>query len=154
MIVVPKYVGFLIVLLASACSGANAPPVDQAQQLLSSINETERNFLFGGSTSSAAFFGQPIDGGPIGCYPQRMNQAYVLVDKPDGVYIDSVRPTSVERHQITSVVPDGRAYTINAKNAAGAPFALKVNRLSNDQAMISWDGTKASKYQRCERPDA
>jgi hypothetical protein len=154
MHVVPKIFGLIGLVALGACAGAQGQGNDVSSAVLSNLNETEREFLFADESSSGAFFGQPIDGGPVGCYPQRMNQAYVLIDGADGVWIDSVRPTGVERHAITGVQSGATSYTINARNGAGAPFALKVDRLGNDKAIISWDGMAPTTYQRCTKPNA
>lgn len=96
--------------------------------------------------------GQPVDPGPLACNPQRMNQAYALVDTRDSLWLDSVRPTGVERHRVVAVERDGTGYVVRAQNGVGVPFVLNIRRTADDRAAISWDGAQPAAYLRCETP--
>lgn len=134
--------GLMLTLLA-AC-GAGDP--------LAGLSADDKAFLFADSESSAAFMGQPTDRAALDCTADRMNQAYVLVDTERDLWIDSVRPSGVERHKITSVTGGGGRFEIAAKNGAGLPFELIVDRFGDNQADISWDGAPAERYLRCPGP--
>jgi hypothetical protein len=119
---------------------------------LRDLTSDDRNFLFADSATSAAFMGQPHDRASLDCTADRMNQAYVLVDTERDLWIDSVRPSGVERHRITGVTGHGGSYEIAAKNGAGLPFSLIIERVGDNQADISWDGAPSERYLRCPGP--
>lgn len=116
---------------------------------LASLNPDERAFLFAGSDTNAAFLGQPIDVGPLACNPQRMNQGYVLIDQEDGLWLDSLRPSGVERHKLVSVTATANGFDVEGLNGAALPFSLTIEKIDADQASISWDGAPAHVYKRC-----
>jgi hypothetical protein len=119
---------------------------------LDDLSAADRAYLFADSETSHAFMGQPADGGALDCEAARMNQAYVLVDTAHSLWLDSVRPSGVERHRIVKVTGGGDRFEISAENGAGAPFALQVRRVGELQADISWDGAPAARYLRCPGP--
>jgi hypothetical protein len=135
------------VILPLALASACAQPKDP----LAELSVDDRVFLFGETDTHAPFLGQPVDNGPLNCYPQRMNQGYVLVDQDKSLYLDSIRPTGIERHTILSVTKTDTGFEVKAKNGVNAPFSLIVERRSPSGAMISWDGAPAEAYRRCER---
>lgn len=126
--------------VATACAPADP---------LAKLSEEDRTFLFAGPQTNAAFLGQPGDAGPIACNPQRMNQGYVLVDAPDGYWLDSIRPTGTERHKILSVETTEDGYLVKAQNGVGVSFSLIIEQTGTKTAKISWDGATAERYLRC-----
>lgn len=126
-----------------ACGGKPDP--------LASLSADDRIFLFADSDTNAPFLGQPVDNGPLNCYPQRMNQGYVLIDTATALYLDSIRPSGVERHTILSVAKTDQGFIVKAKNGVSAPFDLIIERQGIDRAIISWDGARPEVYRRCER---
>lgn len=127
-------------LVASACAPADP---------LGKISAEDRDFLFAGKDTNAAFMGQPGDAGPIACNPQRMNQGYVLMDEESGLWLDSIRPSGIERHKIVSVEPTDSGYEVKGQNGVGVSFSLIIEQTSDKTANISWDGAVAEKYLRC-----
>jgi hypothetical protein len=124
---------------------------NQTKDPLGDLTPDDRVFLFGQTDTHVPFLGQPVDNGPLNCYPQRMNQGYVLVDGESSIYLDSIRPTGIERHNILSVVKTDKGFDVKAKNGVSAPFDLIIERQGRDRALISWDGAPAQPYRRCER---
>ncbi|MCA3693394.1 hypothetical protein [Aquidulcibacter sp.] len=133
--------GFLAVgLFISACA-----PGDP----LGKISAADRDFLFAGKDTNAAFMGQPADAGPIACNPQRMNQGYVLMDEESGLWLDSIRPSGIERHKILAVEPTEKGFEVRGQNGVGVSFSLIIEKISDETASISWDGAMPEKYLRC-----
>ncbi len=132
-----------LILMALACSACR--PVDP----LAGLSIDDIVFLFADTGTNAPFLGQPLDSGPLNCYPQRMNQGYALIDTESDLWLDSIRPTGVERHKIMSVVPAENGFVVKAKNGVGVGFELIIERKDKDLAMISWDGAPAELYRRC-----
>jgi hypothetical protein len=132
----------IVLLLAGACA-----PRDP----LAGLTPDDKAFLFADSKTHAPFLGQPVDAGPLNCYPQRMNQGYVLIDTDKELWLDSIRPSGVERHAIVSVAKTDYGFVVTAKNGVSVTFDLIIERRGIDQAMISWDGAPAEIYRRCER---
>jgi hypothetical protein len=130
----------LAVMAFSACA-----PRDP----LAGLSSEDKDYLFADSETSAPFLGQPLDNGPLNCYPQRMNQGYALVDTETELWLDSIRPTGVERHKILSVSAVDNGYVVKAKNGVGVNFDLLIDKKDKDLAMISWDGAPAEIYRRC-----
>ncbi len=116
---------------------------------LANLSAEDKAFLFADTGTNAPFLGQPLDNGPLTCYPQRMNQGYVLIDGQDKLFLDSIRPTGVERHEVLSVTSDENKFVIGAKNGVGATFDLFIDRKDKDLVLISWDGAPAHLYRRC-----
>jgi hypothetical protein len=116
---------------------------------LAGLSSEDKVYLFADSETSAPFLGQPLDNGPLNCYPQRMNQGYVLVDTETDLWLDSIRPTGVERHKISSVKVVDNGYVVKAKNGVGVSFELLIDKKDKDLAMISWDDAPAEIYRRC-----
>jgi hypothetical protein len=133
-------------LIGALCFSACAQP-----DPLAGLSEDDRLFLFADSESHAPFLGQPVDNGPLNCYPQRMNQGYVLVDTDKELWLDSIRPSGVERHKILSVTKTDKGFTVQGQNGVSVNFNLIIERLGTDRAMISWDGARPELYRRCER---
>ncbi len=128
-------------MLALGC--APAGPLDK-------ISADEREFLFAGTQTNAAFLGQPRDSGPLACNPQRMNQGYVLMDGKSGLlWLDSIRPSGIERHKVLGVEPIENGYEVIAQNGVGVSFSLIIEQTGNQTASISWDGAKPEQYLRC-----
>lgn len=127
-------------LFATACAPADP---------LAKISADDRDFLFAGKDTNAAFMGQPGDAGPIACNPQRMNQGYVLMDEESGFWLDSIRPSGIERHKILAVEPTEKGYEVRGQNGVGVSFSLIIEQTSDDTASISWDGAMPEKYLRC-----
>lgn len=117
---------------------------------LAGLTKEDKIFLFADSQTSAPFLGQPLDNGPLNCYPQRMNQAYALVDTETELWLDSIRPTGIERHKILSVSAVDGGFVVKAKNGVGVNFELLIDRKDKDLAMISWDGAPTVIYRRCQ----
>ncbi len=127
-------------MIATACAPADP---------LGKISADDREFLFAGKDTNAAFMGQPGDAGPIACNPQRMNQGYVLMDEETGLWLDSIRPSGIERHKILAVEPTEKGYEVKGQNGVGISFSLIIEQTSDRTADISWDGATAEKYLRC-----
>jgi hypothetical protein len=133
---------FSLVILAALCACGPKDP-------LAKLTAEDRDFLFSGPSSNAAFLGQPIDVGPISCNPQRMNQGYVLMDIESGLWLDSIRPSGVERHKVVSVEGGAEHFVIHGQNGVGVGFSLVIDKTADDSADISWDGAPAVSYRRC-----
>jgi hypothetical protein len=118
---------------------------------LADLSADDRIFLFGESDTHAPFLGQPVDNGPLNCYPQRMNQGYVLVDTDKELRLDSIRPSGIERHKVLGVTKTDKGFIVEGKNGVSVHFNLIIERQGTDRAMISWDGAKPELYRRCER---
>ncbi len=127
-------------MIATACAPADP---------LGKISAEDREFLFAGTDTNAAFMGQPGDAGPIACNPQRMNQGYVLMDEETGLWLDSIRPSGIERHKILAVQPTEKGYEVKGQNGVGVSFSLIIEQTGDQTADISWDGATAEKYLRC-----
>jgi hypothetical protein len=127
-------------MLGTACAPADP---------LGKITADAREFLFAGKDTNAAFLGQPGDSGPIACNPQRMTQGYVLMDEETGLWLDSIRPTGIERHKILAVEPIENGYEVKGRNGVGVSFSLIIEQTSDDTASISWDGANPEQYLRC-----
>lgn len=137
-----RHVGLVFgLLVGSACV-----PSDP----LSALSGDDKTFLFGDTGTNAPFLGQTVDGGPLNCYPQRMNQAYVLIDTDRDLWLDSIRPSGVERHKILSVKTMKAGFVVKAQNGVSVPFNLVIERKGRDLASISWDGAPAEMYRRCD----
>jgi len=116
---------------------------------LGKISVDDREFLFAGTDTNAAFLGQPGDPGPLACNPQRMNQGYVLMEEKAGYWLDSIRPSGIERHKVLAVEPIEKGYEVKSKNGVGVTFSLIIEQTSDDTANISWDGATPETYLRC-----
>ena len=116
---------------------------------LAGLSSEDKTYLFADSETNAPFLGQPLDNGPLNCYPQRMNQGYALVDTATELWLDSIRPTGVERHKILAVSLMDNGYVVKARNGVGVNFELLIDKKDKDLAMISWDGAEADMYRRC-----
>jgi hypothetical protein len=124
-----------------------------ASDPLAGLSADEKQFLFADTGTNAPFLGQPSDGGPLNCYPQRMNQGYALVDTDKALWLDSIRPSGVERHKILSVEKTESGFVVKSENGVGAPFDLIIERQGGTLAQISWDGAPAQMYRRCDALD-
>lgn len=138
------FVQICIVVAALASSGACSP-----RDPLAGLSSEDKLFLFADTQTNAPFLGQPLDNGPLNCYPQRMNQGYALVDTENTLWLDSIRPTGVERHKILSVSTVENGFVVKAKNGVGITFELLIDKKERDLAMISWDNAPAELYRRC-----
>jgi hypothetical protein len=118
---------------------------------LADLSVDDRAFLFADSETHAPFLGQPVDNGPLNCYPQRMNQGYVLVDTDKQLWLDSIRPSGVERHKVLGISKTDKGFVVEAQNGVSVNFNLIIERQGADRAMISWDGARPELYRRCER---
>ncbi len=117
---------------------------------LAGLTPDDKEFLFADAGTNVPFLGQPIDGGPLNCYPQRMNQGYVLIDTANALWLDSIRPSGVERHKILSVEKTDAGFVVKGQNGVTVPFDLAIERRGTNMASISWDGARAQLYRRCE----
>lgn len=140
-----KQISFLAIACGILLGGCGKP------EPLAALTPDDRAFLFAGSDTHAPFLGQPVDNGPLNCYPQRMNQGYVLVDTQNDLFLDSIRPSGVERHKVLSVSKTDNGYVVSARNGVSVDFDLIIERQGTDRAMISWDGAPPELYRRCER---
>jgi hypothetical protein len=131
--------------LAAALLILGCTPTDP----LAGLTSEDKAYLFADSGTNVPFMGQPIDAGPLNCYPKRMNQGYVLIDTADELWLDSIRPSGVERHRVLSVVPTPDGFLVKAKNGVGVNFDLQIDRKDRDLATISWDGAPSEVYRRC-----
>ena len=138
------FVQICIVVAALASSGACSP-----RDPLAGLSSEDKLFLLADTQTNAPFLGQPLDNGPLNCYPQRMNQGYALIDTENALWLDSIRPSGVERHKILAVSPTDGGFVVKAKNGVGVNFELLIEQKDNDIAMISWDGAPAEIYRRC-----
>jgi hypothetical protein len=145
---------WLILSVIGLCFSCVAACKPATHDLLAGLSEDDRTFLFAQPESHAPFLGQPVDNGPLNCYPQRMNQGYVLVDNDKMFFLDSIRPSGVERHKILSVTKTAEGFVVKAENGVSVPFNLIIERQGVDRAMISWDGAPSEAYRRCERAGA
>ena len=134
------------IVLAAVVNSGCAPA-----EPLAKLSKEDRLFLFADTGTDVPFLGQPVDAGPLNCYPQRMNQGYVLIDTDKTIWLDSIRPSGVERHQVLSVKTVENGYVVKAKNGVSVGFELQIQREGQDMAMISWDGAKAELYRRCPK---
>lgn len=133
------------ILALGALVGAGCAPNDP----LSDLSQEDRVFLFAEEGTNVPFLGQPVDAGPLNCYPQRMNQGYALIDTDKALWLESIRPSGVEKHDILSVETVQGGFIVKAKNGVGINFDLLIERKGKDQALISWDGAPAQLYKRC-----
>jgi hypothetical protein len=140
-----KMLGSIFVVAALSLGGCAKPDP------LVSLSPDDKVFLFADSETHAPFLGQAVDNGPLNCYPQRMNQGYVLIDTDKDLWLDSIRPSGVERHTVLSVAKNDMGFVVTAKNGVGVNFNLIIERQGIDRALISWDGAPAEQYRRCER---
>lgn len=135
--------------LAVGALGACAPA-----QTPDKLSASDFAFLFAGDGKTAPFFGEPQMGVALSCSPAIMNKAFVFVHNKSSYWLDSVRPSGVERHKILAIVADGDQYEVKAQNGITVPFDLIITRHGPDRATISWDGAPAQDYRRCERSAA
>jgi hypothetical protein len=140
-----KILRTLIVLTVAASAACTV------RDPLAGLSIDNRAFLFADTGTDAPFLGQPVDNGPLNCYPQRMSQGYALVDTANDFWLDSIRPTGVERHKILSVTTNDDGFIVKAQNGVGVNFDLQIQRKGRDEAMISWDGAPAQLYRRCAK---
>ena len=134
-----------VLILLTVLANLGCTPKDP----LAGLSVDDKAFLFADTETDAPFLGQPLDNGPLNCYPQRMNQGYVLIDTADKLWLDSIRPTGVERHKVLSVTAFNNRFVVKAQNGVGVGFDLLIDRKDSDLASISWDGAKAELYRRC-----
>jgi hypothetical protein len=132
-------------LVLAALASASCAPADP----LAGLSPEDKVFLFADTGTNVPFLGQPLDNGPLNCYPQRMNQGYALIDTDKALWLESIRPSGVEKHDILSVVPDADGFIVKARNGVGVTFDLLIERKGKDQAIISWDGAPPHLYKRC-----
>jgi hypothetical protein len=118
---------------------------------LAGLSPDDKAFLFADTGTNAPFLGQAVDNGPLNCYPQRMNQGYAFIDTPSDLWLDSIRPSGVERHKILSVTKIEDGFVVKGQNGVSVNFNLIVERQGVDRALISWDGAKPELYRRCEK---
>jgi hypothetical protein len=116
---------------------------------LAGLTPDDKVFLFAGEGTDVPFLGQAVDNGPLNCYPQRMGQGYVLIDDATGLWLNSIRPTGVERHKVLGVTKTDTGFDVKAQNGVRVPFELQFERQGADRALISWDGAPAALYRRC-----
>jgi hypothetical protein len=135
----------LILLMGAAISGCGKPDP------LANLSPDDRAFLFADSETHAPFLGQAVDNGPLNCYPQRMNQGYVLVDTDKDLFLDSIRPSGVERHKVLGVTTTEKGFIVKGQNGVSVPFNLIIERQGTDRAWISWDGARPDLFRRCEK---
>jgi hypothetical protein len=135
----------VLVLIGAALSGCGKPDP------LADLSPDDKAFLFADSDTHAPFLGQAVDNGPLNCYPQRMNQGYVLVDTDKELFLDSIRPSGVERHKIITVTKTEKGFVVKGQNGVSVNFNLIIERQGTDRAWISWDGARPDLFRRCEK---
>jgi hypothetical protein len=140
-----KSVASFCLFVALALSGCTKPDP------LAELTPDDKAFLFADTGTNAPFLGQAVDNGPLNCYPQRMNQGYAFVDTATDLWLDSIRPSGVERHKILSVAKIQNGFVVKGQNGVSVNFNLIIERQGTDRALISWDGAKPELYRRCER---
>ncbi|MCU0881624.1 MAG: hypothetical protein MUF14_03030 [Hyphomonadaceae bacterium] len=130
--------------LAGACGGAGGDPVR-------ALAPADRLFLFSNTDRGVAFLGQPAEGVALSCDADAMQQGYVFRYSAASkrTWLDSLRPSGVETHEVKSIVVDGQTYEIGAVNGAGIPFVLSIHPKGTDAFAISWDGAQPRDYMRC-----
>jgi hypothetical protein len=138
-----RFVSTLNIVALIVVGGCSSP------NPLGDLTVEDKQFLFADTGTNAPFLGQTLDGGPLNCYPQRMNQGYVFVDTKSDLWLDSIRPSGVERHKILSVKATQRGFVVKAQNGVTVPFELHIQRQGTDMATISWDGAPSEMYRRC-----
>jgi len=135
------------VVIAIACAVVAASCVQKSP--LADLQEEGRFFIFGDDESAVAFMGNPVDGKPVSCNPDDMMQGYSFSQTGKLVHLESIRPSGVEQHAVTSISSDGADIVVRAKNGANLPFSLRFSEIDGSNVQISFDGEGKSTYQRC-----
>lgn len=118
---------------------------------LDNLSQNDRYFLFGEDESKITFLGWPISGGKPSCNPEDMGQGYSFIQSDKGFFIESIRPSGVERHKIHSIIHNGNNLEIKARNAASLPFSLVFTNIETNSVNISFDGEQNTSFLRCVR---
>ena len=85
------------------------------------------------------------------CEASEMGQGYRFKIKDGVFFIESIRPSGVEKHIISSVESSDDKIIIKAKNNANLPFKLIISNISDENANISFGGEADSLFARCIR---
>ena len=78
-----------------------------------------------------------------------MNQGYVLMDEEARLWLDSIRPSGIERHKVLAVDPTDTGFEVKGQNGVVVSFSLIIEKTGDHTAEISWDGAAPEKYLRC-----
>jgi hypothetical protein len=145
MMTAKRTVGLVVTLVAAAaCGGGPGDPV-------ASLAPADRLFLFSNTDRGVAFLGQPGAGVALSCDADAMQQGYVFRYSAASkrTWLDSLRPSGVETHEVKSIVAREGRYEIKAVNGADIGFELSIAPNEGDTFAISWDGAVAKDYKRC-----
>lgn len=118
---------------------------------IASLDEKTKYFLMGDDESPISFMGWPSNGGESSCNASQMGQGYSFKQTADGLFIESIRPSGIERHKINAINIGSGTIKIKAKNNANLPFALILSNVSENAVDISFDGEAKSNFVRCVR---
>jgi hypothetical protein len=134
----------LLLVAAAGCGGSGVDPVAK-------LAPADRLFLFSSTDRGVAFLGQPADGAALSCDANAMQQGYVFrySAATRRTWLDSLRPSGVETHEVKSITVESDTYDIAAVNGADIPFELSIAPKDGDVYEISWDGAQPKDYKRC-----
>ncbi len=118
---------------------------------ISSLDENDKTFLFGDDESKITFLGWSIIGDEPSCNPENMGQGYSFIKIDDDFFIESIRPSGVEKHKINSITHSNNVIEIKAKNGANLPFKLILSNIMANSVEISFDNEQNSRFLRCIR---
>ena len=131
------------ILALGSCTKKN--PID-------TLEEKTKYYLMGDDESQISFLGWPnIKTDKPSCEASEMGQGYRFKIKDGVFFIESIRPSGVEKHIISSVESSDDKIIIKAKNNANLPFKLIISNISDEDANISFDGEANSLFARCIR---
>jgi hypothetical protein len=135
----------LLLVAAAGCGGSGGDPV-------SKLAPADRLFLFSSTDRGVAFLGQPSDGAELSCDADSMQQGYVFrySAATRRTWLDSLRPSGVETHEVKAIAVEGDTYDIAAVNGADIRFKLSIAPKADDIYKISWDGAQPKDYKRCK----
>jgi hypothetical protein len=119
--------------------------------LVAGLAPADRMFLFSGTDRGVAFLGQPAAGADLSCDADVMQQGYVFRYSAASkrTWLDSLRPSGVETHEVKAITVTDGSYRIRAVNGADIGFALTIEPDGADRYRISWDGAQPKDYLRC-----
>ncbi|KAF0096726.1 MAG: hypothetical protein FD163_435 [Hyphomonadaceae bacterium] len=133
-------IAMFAVAIATSCAPKNP---------LADLREEQRFFIFGDDESRVAFMGSPFEGKSASCNANDMMQGYSFSQADGAVLLESIRPSGVEEHTVTSISSNGADIVVRAKNGANLPFSLLFSEIIDDQVKISFDGEGKATYLRC-----
>ncbi len=119
---------------------------------LDTLQEKTKYYLMGDDESQISFLGWPNDkSSRPSCEASEMGQGYRFKITDGVFFIESIRPSGVEKHIVTSVENGEDKIIIQAKNNANLPFKLIISNISDENAKISFGGEANSPFARCIR---